>query len=134
MCNDVCRSTTLQKKFRNCFIMNGLVLLGSVLLQRYVIGPLFGWMISAALSFFVIPESQQIRARWMTETLVHALVYSFWIIPMFLLSFYLNGSWYQDIANRSFELFVGKMRSENSNKSKSASRYYLDMLFLHRRK
>jgi etoposide-induced 2.4 mRNA len=91
-------STTIRTCVIRCTLLNGVLLMGSVVLFEYVIRPLVA---AARLS----PDDM--AADWRRDALTAVfslLYYVLWIFPWYVLSYIFNAGWYSKIAKRYFEL------------------------------
>lgn len=91
-------SVTIRTCVLRCTLLNGVLLMGSVLLFEYVIRPLL-----AAIHF----STDDMAADWRRDavTALFSLVYYVaWIFPWYVLSYIFNAGWYSKIAKRYFEL------------------------------
>ncbi|KAJ3371771.1 hypothetical protein GGF31_002750 [Allomyces arbusculus] len=107
-------SRTIQVAALKCLILNGVVLLGSIVVFRYVVlallQQLFGWALAAVL---VTPDpsapppnvAAEVGLLVSFQSALHnvltALYYVLWIYPVYALSFALNTVWCQEIADRA---------------------------------
>lgn len=91
-------SATIRTCVLRCTLLNGVLLMGSVLLFEYAIRPLL-----AAVHF----STDHMAADWRRDVLtaLFSLVYYVaWIFPWYVLSYIFNAGWYSKIAKRYFEL------------------------------
>ncbi|KAI8051193.1 etoposide-induced protein 2.4-domain-containing protein [Syncephalis plumigaleata] len=118
----ISRSKTLQMQAAKCFLLNGLIFLGSIYLFEYLLRP--------SLSFFTTwfvwsarhqhedgsttqqqleASSPQIEAvvSWLDMILTFAYQI-LWVYPIYCLSFFLNSTWYQKVADHAYCLREGK--------------------------
>ncbi|KNE64068.1 hypothetical protein AMAG_09125 [Allomyces macrogynus ATCC 38327] len=107
-------SRTIQVAALKCLVLNGVVLLGSIVVFRYVVlallQQLFGWALAAVL---VTPDpsapppnvAAEVGLLVSFQSALHnvltALYYVLWIYPVYALSFALNTVWCQEIADRA---------------------------------
>ncbi|TPX64294.1 hypothetical protein SpCBS45565_g05990 [Spizellomyces sp. 'palustris'] len=96
-------SKTIQINTFKCFLLNGLIFLGSIFLFDYAILP-----ISHRLWAYRGRPDQNVKSAEMIDTLFSITYYVLWVYPMYLISFMLNAVWYQRIADRSYRVQVGK--------------------------
>ncbi|KAJ3191789.1 Etoposide induced 2.4 mRNA [Irineochytrium annulatum] len=127
-------SKTIQTATLKCFLLNGLIFLGSILLFDHLLSPLAAHLASAALStgasFSASPSAgvDGDPASSFPETppngtddiggaaaflssvgsALTALYHLLWVYPVYLVSFVLNSYWYQAIADRSFAILRGE--------------------------
>ena len=78
----------VQSKVLKCFVLNGVIFLGSTLMLEYVVDPAVSWMLHAALAGyasdgFVLGAISVLRA-----------VYTWlWLVPAYAISFLVNCLW-----------------------------------------
>lgn len=84
-----CPSSPWQTKTLHCFMLNGVIFLGSVLLLHYALLPAVTALLGAAL-----PPAVAGRAAAALAGLYSAL----WLLPAYLLSFLINCLWYSELA------------------------------------
>ncbi|TPX58496.1 hypothetical protein PhCBS80983_g03074 [Powellomyces hirtus] len=97
-------SKTIQVNTFKCFLLNGLIFLGSIFVFDYAILP-----ISRLLrSYAGIHPSPKDHTSDLFDTLFSMTYSILWVYPIYVLSFILNAIWYQRIADRSYRVQVGK--------------------------
>ncbi|KAL7751997.1 hypothetical protein RI367_002525 [Sorochytrium milnesiophthora] len=121
-------SRKLQMLYFKCLVLNGVVLIGSIVFFRYVILSLVHLMFSRvfiAIARSVVgeytmpadvshaPPVQQDSATlssWerYAEVVLSVLYYVLWVYPVYALTFILNSMWYQDIADLTYVLHSSK--------------------------
>ncbi|RKP27300.1 etoposide-induced protein 2.4-domain-containing protein [Syncephalis pseudoplumigaleata] len=89
-------SKTLQVQTAKCFLLNGLIFLGSIYLFEYLLRP--------SLSFFTTWFAV---VSWLDMILTCAYQI-LWVYPIYCLSFFLNAIWYQKVADHAYCLREGK--------------------------
>ncbi|EXX63360.1 EI24-domain-containing protein [Rhizophagus irregularis] len=107
-------SETIRNRTRNCFILNGLIFLGSIFFFNHITIPTLHFFFGK--TFFISLNQRNnsgdvIHSPFLTNILdtIIALTYQlFWVYPIFLLSFVLNAVWYQEIADRAYQLQFGQ--------------------------
>ncbi|KAH6576528.1 hypothetical protein BASA50_008618 [Batrachochytrium salamandrivorans] len=104
-------STTLATKMMQCLFLNGLLFLGSVLAFDYVVSPLAKLGMEVFCRSLSISYDIEAIIRRL-GTVLHVIYYVAWIYPLYAFSFFVSSRWYQDIANRSYEIFVGKPQAQ----------------------
>lgn len=100
------RSKKLLIRTGQCFLLNGLIFLGSLLILNSVVIPTLQW---------ILPDQQSMigshklgafgGALKLYSFLRHGLIqlfYLFWFYPMYIFSFILSNIWYNDIAKQGF--------------------------------
>ncbi|KAK9167678.1 hypothetical protein Scep_002869 [Stephania cephalantha] len=100
------RSKSLAVRTGQCFLLNGLIFLGSLLTLNSVIIPVLQWILPNHCPQF---DSLDLCAAGgiakLFSFLRHALVqifYIFWFYPVYILSLVLSSFWYNDIAKHAF--------------------------------
>ncbi|RKP07618.1 etoposide-induced protein 2.4-domain-containing protein, partial [Thamnocephalis sphaerospora] len=83
-------SKTLQVQTAKCFLLNGLIFLGSLYMFDLILRP--------SLAFF-------------TTWFVCDAVQICWVYPIYCLSFFLNSLWYQKVADHAYRLREGRSAS-----------------------
>ncbi|KNE67451.1 hypothetical protein AMAG_11913 [Allomyces macrogynus ATCC 38327] len=130
-------SRTIQVAALKCLILNGVVLLGSIVVFRFVVlallQQLFGWALAAVL---VTPDpsapppnvAAEVGLLVSFQSALHnvltALYYVLWIYPVYALSFALNTVWCQEIADRALlirDRHDAKRARAGSNPTNTAS-------------
>ncbi|XP_042006569.1 protein EI24 homolog isoform X1 [Salvia splendens] len=111
-----------------CFLLNGFIFLGSILVLRSVVIPTLQWVLPDVC---LLTKSQELcpfggisRFYSFLQHGLIQLVYVFWFYPMYIFSFILNTLWYNDIAKYGFFAIEkhGTSSSESSaEKDMSAS-------------
>jgi etoposide-induced 2.4 mRNA len=105
-------SRTIRFRSAQCFILNGLIFIGSLLLSDYLVRPALKLLMGIRITD---ASEQQEEAMAQLSSLADRLfVYMFnilWMYPVYGLSFVLNAVWYQDIADRSFQITGVQHRS-----------------------
>ncbi|ORZ41503.1 etoposide-induced protein 2.4-domain-containing protein [Catenaria anguillulae PL171] len=98
-------SKKIQAAAVKCFVLNGLLLLGSIAFYRLVIngivGSIFAWTTSR----------EDDKAFETVDRVLWALFHVFWVYPVYALSFVLNSMWYQDIADRALDIRSAQLRT-----------------------
>ncbi|KAL4588438.1 hypothetical protein LXL04_001328 [Taraxacum kok-saghyz] len=104
------RSRQLMIRTGQCFLLNGLIFLGSILILRSLIIPTLHWI----LPFEVSDGNQDACSSQMPIRLyaflrlgLLQLIYALWFYPLYIFSFILSTIWYNDIAQ--FGLTVTKI-------------------------
>jgi len=88
-------STVLRRKSLQCFFLNGVLFAGSVILYTYILQPVVSSFLPS------IADEDQVETAERAFGLGFQV---FWIIPIYLISFTVNGLWYNQIADASFIL------------------------------
>lgn len=94
-------SSTIRLKSLQCFFLNGLIFVGSILFQDYILSPLLKAIAISSNDAELQPVSE-------TMELLFSLMYKIlWIYPLYSISFILNAIWYQDIADFAYMIKSG---------------------------
>jgi len=88
-------SNVIRRKSLNCFILNGVLFAGSVILYQFILQPLVSSFLPS------ITDADQVESA---ERAFGIGFQVFWIIPIYLISFTVNGLWYSQIAESAFML------------------------------
>jgi etoposide-induced 2.4 mRNA len=81
------RSKKAKSTIHNCFLLNGLLLLGSYFIYEHLVGPGIK---------SIIPSETGLHIVFST------LYYVFWVYPVYVFSYVVNLAWYSDIAQQAF--------------------------------
>ncbi len=124
-------SKTIRYRTIQCFILNGVIFVGNILLAKHIIRPLISYILSSASEMPEVSsttdnydldldlDNSSSSSVWienmnnMIEIGLYILYQILWLWPFYLLSFALNGMWYQDIADHAFILMNGKRKSRS---------------------
>ncbi|KAL0486309.1 etoposide-induced protein [Acrasis kona] len=101
------KSDKLQKLFVQCFLLNGAIFVGSVVILDYLAAPIFVSAFGGST-----PSNETMLHDKTVNTLSRSFsllkndanVKFFWIYPLYTLSFLFNAIWYGEIAKISYEL------------------------------
>ncbi|VVB15169.1 unnamed protein product [Arabis nemorensis] len=98
------RSRKLLLRTGQCFILNGLIFLGSLGLFNLFIDPALQWILPDHCSPLI---SQQLCSYGRPYAILRGallqLFYVFWFYPLYVFSFILSNIWYNDISKYGFE-------------------------------
>ena len=97
------KSPKLRRKASQTVLLNGVLFIGSIQLYKYLVEPNFRHVYA---ELGVDSESQE-GLCWYMYTMYVAT----WILPMYMLSFVLNTSWYEEIATETHRLLVGGVQA-----------------------
>ncbi|KAJ3700369.1 hypothetical protein LUZ61_004074 [Rhynchospora tenuis] len=112
-------SKILLRRTGQCFLLNGLIFLGSLFILRSFVIPILSWILP--------DQSDQISSMafysHLRSFLIH-IFYVLWFYPLYVFSLLLGFLWYSDIAKYSFEVIkeheTSKAQpSDNSKKNKN---------------
>ncbi|XP_047980162.1 protein EI24 homolog [Salvia hispanica] len=100
------RSREIAIRTGQCFLLNGFIFLGSILVLRSVVIPTLQWVLPDVCLLSTSPELCPFGGisrfySFLQHGLIQ-LVYVFWFYPMYISSFILNTLWYNDIAKYGF--------------------------------
>ncbi|CAL9231965.1 unnamed protein product [Arabidopsis halleri] len=98
------RSRKLLLRTGQCFLLNGLIFLGSLGVFKWFIDPAIQWILPDQCSPLTSQEFCSYGGfyAFLRGGLVQ-LFYVFWFYPLYMLSFILSNIWYNDIAKHGFE-------------------------------
>nr|KAJ3421070.1 hypothetical protein HK105_004577 [Polyrhizophydium stewartii] len=113
-------STTLKTRIAQCLFLNGVIFLGSVLLFDHAVSPLARAALELLCRSLNISDDTEAVIRRL-GSLVSGLYYAAWIYPLYVFSFFASSKWYQDIANRSYQIFVGEPQTQQTSLPKQVS-------------
>ncbi len=82
-------SRVLQRKVAQCFLLNGLIFMGSMLVLQYAAGPAMHWLLHAALSGWASSGT----VKFLDAALVALYTYV-WLWPAYAISLLVNLLWY----------------------------------------
>ena len=122
-------SKTIRYRTLQCFLLNGVIFVGNILLAEHIIRPLISYILntddtlsssSSSSKFIDLNTSSNnfSQVNNMIEIGLYFLYQILWLWPFYLLSFALNGMWYQDIADHAFILMNGKRKISSFTFSK----------------
>jgi etoposide-induced 2.4 mRNA len=86
-------SAVVRQRIVQCFVLNGVIFVGSIVLYRHAIVPVFKFI-------FTWTSIQDLASRFIEAALTF-LYHTLWVYPIYCVSFILNTVWYQDIADRA---------------------------------
>ncbi|KAI9152582.1 hypothetical protein H9P43_009374 [Blastocladiella emersonii ATCC 22665] len=104
----VAGSGTIRSLAVKCFLVNGVLLLGSTLFYRVVIKTFIASLFGLMLDDRSRPQGGNV-AFHITNKLVYALYYILWMYPIHSLSLYLNSRWYRRIAKQALEIHADRL-------------------------
>ncbi|XP_010455219.1 PREDICTED: protein EI24 homolog isoform X1 [Camelina sativa] len=98
------RSRKLLLRTGQCFLLNGLIFLGSLGMFKWFIDPALWWILPDQCSPVTSQEFCSYGGfyAFLRGGLLQ-LFYVFWFYPLYMLSFILSNIWYNDIAKLGFE-------------------------------
>lgn len=102
------RSKAIRVRALQCFLLNGVIFLGSIVL--------FNWALEPALCVLrSIIQDDEFFGTWATDFIgvsVSLMYKILWIYPIYCISFILNTVMYQDIADSAFSMLQQKKPKE----------------------
>jgi len=106
-----------------CFLLNGLLFIGSMGCMRFVVVPVASWMLHLTPPHNLEAE-EELRERLMA--ILDLLYKVLWLYPAYILSFIVNDKWYHDIAKFAVTLHQQERltSSVSSNQSGPAESLY----------
>ncbi|XP_010530583.1 PREDICTED: protein EI24 homolog isoform X2 [Tarenaya hassleriana] len=110
------RSRNLLFRTGQCFLLNGLIFLGSLGLFNKFVVPTLQWILPDRCSLITSQEfcssGNVLRVYSFLRGGLVQLFYVFWFYPLYMFSFILSNIWYNDIAKYGFEAME---RSDSSS-------------------
>ncbi|KAH6814683.1 etoposide-induced protein [Perilla frutescens var. frutescens] len=114
------RSREIAIRTGQCFLLNGFIFLGSILVLRSVVIPTLQWVLPDVCPLIKYQESCPfggiVRFYSFLRLGLIQLFYVFWFYPMYISSFILSTLWYNDIAKHGF-FAIEKFRPSSSESS-----------------
>ncbi|XP_042467790.1 protein EI24 homolog [Zingiber officinale] len=106
------RSRILLIRTGQCFLLNGLIFLGSLFILKPVVIPILLWILPDQYEQFNAEHLYYHKAVMpfyaLLRSILIELVYIFWFYPLYIFSFVLRTLWYNDIAKHAFEVLKSK--------------------------
>lgn len=100
------RSRLLLIRTGQCFLLNGLIFLGSLFFLNSLVIPSLMWMLPDQCSQVGLQEfcdqATTLRLYSFLRSLLVQFFYIFWFYPLYVFSFILSSMWYTDIAKNAF--------------------------------
>ncbi|XP_078435214.1 etoposide-induced protein [Wolffia australiana] len=100
-------SRTVLIRLSQCFLLNGLIFLGSLFFLHKVVIPMLTWILPDQCEELVCQEiyygAGVMRLYSFIRSILINFFYVFWFYPLYILSFILSSIWYNEIARLSFE-------------------------------
>jgi len=94
------RSRRVLKKTWQCFLLNGCIFLGSIVILQQVVIPILQWILGAPSQGPAGPSHQGFSGH--LQNFIIAVCYVCWLYPLYIISFVLNCLWYNEIAVHAF--------------------------------
>lgn len=119
------QSHLLRYRTIQCFVLNGVIFLGSIILFTQVVSPLLRFVLSLAIEPGSIDEDKILDAYFAGLSILYHIL---WIYPIYCLSFILNTVMYQDLADEAFAI-SRKCVSDKPRRCVSLLRRVVDEMF-----
>ncbi|KAL7119603.1 hypothetical protein ACP275_02G072700 [Erythranthe tilingii] len=118
------RSRELAIRTGQCFLLNGFIFLGSILVLRSLVIPTLQWVLPDGCpqmdSQETCPYGSIFRFYPFLRLGLIQIFYVFWFYPMYISSFILSTIWYNDIAKYGF-FAIEKYGSKSSDQKDSSA-------------
>ncbi|CAL9778397.1 unnamed protein product [Musa acuminata subsp. burmannicoides] len=109
------RSRPLLIRTGQCFLLNGLIFLGSLFILKSVVIPILLWILPDQTEQFAAEHISCHKAALALYSFLRIILielfYIFWFYPLYIFSFVLSTLWYNDIAKHAYEVLTGKRPS-----------------------
>eukprot|EP00484_Ammonia_sp_Unknown_P025784 CAMPEP_0197037180 /NCGR_PEP_ID=MMETSP1384-20130603/14450_1 /TAXON_ID=29189 /ORGANISM="Ammonia sp." /LENGTH=434 /DNA_ID=CAMNT_0042467445 /DNA_START=24 /DNA_END=1325 /DNA_ORIENTATION=+ len=106
----VVTSPLIRKRYFQCFVLNGIIFIGSIIALNYIVIPIFVFLLQLA-------GFSSASTEW-AEFAVDTLYKAIWVLPLYIFSFVVNSLWYQDIAEQAHTLYSASRIEEEKSMSK----------------
>lgn len=93
------KSGQILGKVIKCFVINGIIFLGSILWSRHVVHPVVMWLLVQQQTS---PYGK--LAASSLETMLTVAFHVFWLLPAYFITLIVSCIWYQDIANVAYQV------------------------------
>ncbi|KAK3419684.1 hypothetical protein EUGRSUZ_G00355 [Eucalyptus grandis] len=111
------RSKKLSIRTGQCFLLNGFIFLGSIVLLKSLVIPTLEWILpencSQITSQDSCPFSRVLRLYSFLRSALVQLFYVFWFYPLYIFSIILSTMWYNDIAKHGFAAMEEQPSNQN---------------------
>lgn len=101
------------KKVAQCFVLNGVIFLGSILLLQHVLKPGTHWLLHMSLHSWA--PALLLNAA---DSLIVAVYTWLWLFPAYTISLLVNCLWYQEIAEHAFNVIQKQAVGEGHQRQK----------------
>jgi len=115
------QSSLLRYRTVQCFVLNGVIFLGSIILFTHGVSPFLRFL----LSFAYTREERLVDAYFTGLSILYHIL---WIYPIYCLSFILNTVMYQDLADEAFSI-SRKCVSDKPRRTVTILRRVVDEMF-----
>jgi len=123
------QSRMLRWRTLQCFFLNGIIFLGSILLYNHVVSPFLRFLFARSLfALGVLTHESQEAYLDACFNFFKILYHVLWIYPIYCISFILNTVMYQDLADEAFSISKRSV-SDKPRRSVSALRRIVDEMF-----
>ncbi|KAG2444761.1 hypothetical protein HXX76_001505 [Chlamydomonas incerta] len=109
-------SKALGKAVLHCFILNGAILLGSILAWDYGLQPAVGWLLRVLVAP-VLGSAAAGGGRWLLGAAFQAL----WLAPVYLVTMLVSCGIYNDVAKHAYLIKMRQQQAGAGGGSKAAS-------------
>eukprot|EP01041_Mallomonas_annulata_P009687 gene9687-20139_t len=96
-------SKSIAGDFFKCFVANGILLLGSLLLFERIINPSVKF-IQGKLIDDMESDVHSLTATKIVDHTIWAFYHSLWVVPVLMLCYFCSTVWYQEIADHTYNL------------------------------
>ncbi|PKA56838.1 hypothetical protein AXF42_Ash002141 [Apostasia shenzhenica] len=106
------RSKALAIRTGQCFLLNGLIFLGSLLMFNSMVVPTLLWILPSQCGQFGSERICDSRTALTLYSFIRLILveifYVFWFYPLYVFSIILSTLWYNDIAKHAFDVLRRK--------------------------
>ncbi|KAI4318805.1 hypothetical protein MLD38_032472 [Melastoma candidum] len=119
------RSRNLLIRTGECFLLNGLIFLGSLLALKSVVIPVLEWLLPQNCSSFSSADLCAVSGVLRLYSFLHLtliqLFYVLWFYPLYIFSLIISALWYGDIAKFGFAAIDGPGHMSEGHSSRRES-------------
>lgn len=101
------------KKVAQCFVLNGVIFLGSILFLQHVLKPATHWLLYVSMQNWA--PALLLDA---TNSFMMALYTWLWLFPAYTISLLVNCLWYQEIAQHAFDVLQKRAATDGRRRQK----------------
>ncbi|XP_048134892.1 protein EI24 homolog isoform X2 [Rhodamnia argentea] len=117
------KSKKLSIRTGQCFLLNGFIFLGSILVLHLLVIPTLQWILPENCCQITSQDSCPFSSVLKLYSFLHfglvQLLYVFWFYPLYIFSFILSAIWYSDIAKHGFAAMEGSQSTLEQPSSKN---------------
>ncbi|WOL12907.1 hypothetical protein Cni_G21676 [Canna indica] len=117
------RSRPLLIRTGQCFLLNGLIFLGSLFVLKSMVIPILMWILPDQYEHFAAEHQYNHRAALTVYSFLRFILidlfYIFWFYPLYIFSFVLSTLWYNDIAKHAYEVLTSEGPSKTQTSEKN---------------